>query len=310
MFKWPGLPSPRASLHELADFIELSAWRDGHASTVSVANALGRTGENDYTNGVPEEDESDRIFEDAYSEIQIRSKACGSGEDYPFEIDARGYTFRLCVDELNRRHILYRYLLLATRLNMKSDRIHANLDGTRLFEKLCAAIARAYLGTRASSFVFGTAARDRTFRSKVDELCRRIGEGRGVKSRVSRSTRDGKLDVVAWKPFADSWPGKIVIFGQCKTGTDYRGMMAQLQPDAFCTNYLQEHPALLPVRAFFVAEALPRSGADALVEWSGISSQSGLLFDRCRIIDFCDGVDAKTLNDIKKWTEAAARGRL
>lgn len=310
MFKWPGSPSSRASLHELADFIELSAWRDGHASTVSVASALGRTGENDYTNGVPEEDEFDYLPGSAYSEIQMRSRACGSGDDYPFTIDDKGYTFRLYVDESNHRHIVYRYLLLATRLNMKSDRIHANLDGTHLFERLCAAIAKAYLGTRASSFVFGTAASGETFRSKVNDLCERIGEGRGVKSEISRSTRDGKLDVVAWKPFADSWPGKIVIFGQCKTGTDYRGMMTQLQPAAFCANYLQDLPALLPVRAFFVAEALPRSGADSLVEWSNISSQSGLLFDRCRMIDFCDAIDAKTLRDIKKWTEAAARGRL
>lgn len=32
MFKWPGLPSPRAPAHEVADFAELVCWRDGGTS--------------------------------------------------------------------------------------------------------------------------------------------------------------------------------------------------------------------------------------------------------------------------------------
>ena len=63
MLKWPGTPSPKASAHELADFVELNAWRDGHASTVSLARALGRIDENDYSEGVPEQDESENASE-------------------------------------------------------------------------------------------------------------------------------------------------------------------------------------------------------------------------------------------------------
>lgn len=306
MFKWPGTPSPKASAHELADFVELNAWRDGHVSIVSLARALGRIDENDYSRGVPEEDESDHISETAYAEIQMRSEACGKSGSYPFEIDDQGWTLRLCLDASNRRHIVYLYLLLATRLNMTTDRIHAGIDGTRLFEKLCAEVAKAYLGPRAKSFVFSAVPSSRSFRNKVDELCRRIGEGIGAKDKISQNTRDGKLDVVAWTPFADPFPGKIVLFGQCKTGTLWRGMVTQLQPDAFCKTYMQESPALLPVRTFFVAEALPRSGAESRTGWSEISNQSGLLFDRCRIIDFCDRIAPRTLGDARKWAGTAA----
>ncbi len=296
MFKWPGTPSPEASAHELADFVELNAWRDGHASIVSLARDLGRIDDNDYFDGVSEA---------AYSEIQERSRACGNSSNYPFAMDDKGWTLRWCFDKSNPRHIVYLYLLLATRMNMKDNRVHARLNGTLLFERLCAEVAKAYLGMRAEGFVFSTVTR--SFRTKVGELCRRIGEGGGVKVGIPRNTQDGGLDVVAWKPFADSRPGKIVMFGQCKTGTVYRDTESPLQPDAFCKIYMQESPTLLPIRTFFVAEALPRSGAQSHIGWSEISNLSGLLFDRCRLIDFCDRIAPRTLKDIVTWTGAAAR---
>ena len=98
--------------------------------------------------------------------------------------------------------------------------------------------------------VFGTAAGVGGFREKIGHLCRQLGEGGGVKAEASPNLRDGKLDVVAWKPFADSWQGKLMIFGQCKTGTHYRDMLMQLQPDDFCAKWLRERPPVVPLRAF------------------------------------------------------------
>ena len=43
MFKYPGVPTVRASVHELADFAELMAWRDGamaQMTTTDVDKAL------------------------------------------------------------------------------------------------------------------------------------------------------------------------------------------------------------------------------------------------------------------------------
>ena len=118
--------------------------------------------------------------------------------------------------------------------------------------------------------------------------------------------RDGKLDVVAWKPFADSWQGKLIIFGQCKTGTEYRDTLTQLQPDAFCAKWLREMPAISPVRVFFISEALSRSGASAQHRWYERSTDAGLLFDRCRTVDFCDGLTDDVLEEVRAWTGAAA----
>ena len=306
MFKHPGVPTVRAPAHELADFAELTAWRDGGVSTTALSRAFGRIEENDYGDGVPEEDAADRDAEETCVEIEARSQVCGRDAGYPFLIDDRGSTLALHSGELNCRQLVYLYLLLATRLDMRGDRRHAEIDGARLFEKLCAEVAITYLGSRAESMVFGTASGTGPFRAKVADLCRRLGEGGGARDAASPNVRDGKLDVVAWTPFADSWPGQMTIFGQCKTGTEYRDTLTQLQPGAFCAKYLRERPAIVPVRAFFISEALSRSGASARNQWYERSTDAGLLFDRCRTVDFCDGLTDDVLEEVRAWTGAAA----
>ena len=90
------------------------------------------------------------------------------------------------------------------------------------------------------------------------------------------------------------------MFGQCKTGTNYKDSLTQLQPDSFCRKWLRSQPALPPIRGFFISEALSAAG------WYGAASDAGLLFDRCRIMDFCNVRDPGVLADIRSWTSAAA----
>ena len=301
MFKWPGTPSARPSEHELADYAELVCWEQGSTSMNALSADLDRLEENDYSDGVPEEEELPQVVEGAYREIERRQEACGDG--YPFVIGGKGYTLHAS-QEANSNHTIYKYLLLATRLNMKDKRAHAGIDGASLFEELASEAARQYLGLRAESIVFGTAAGMADFPGKVNDLCKRINEGDGYVNRneAPPNERDGKLDVVAWKHFADRLPGKLIAFGQCKTGTNYKDTLTQLQPDSFCKKWLRSPLVLTPMRMFFVAEALSRS------RWANTSYDAGLLFDRCRIVDFCDGINGAVLEKVTTWTKAAAEG--
>ena len=303
MFKWPGRPSAHAPEHELADYAELLAWQRNSMSMTTLSRFLGRLAENDYSRGVPEEEETDQGAEEAYREIERRNEGCGEG--YPFEMTQEGYTLRAPQKADNRKHVIYRYLLLATRLNMKDNRRHAGIDGALLFEELAAEVAREYLGIRAESLVFGTAAEITDFQGKVEALCRRIKEGDGFENRdgAPSNEKDGKLDVVAWKHFTDGLPGKLIAFGQCKTGTNYKNELTQLQPDSFCKKWVRTPLVLTPIRMFFVAEALPRA------RWRTDSIDAGLLFDRCRIVDFSDEVGADIFEKIEIWTESAATAK-
>ena len=305
MFKWPGVPTSRAQAHELADFAEILCWQRGTASVTDISQDLGRLDDNDYSDGVPEEEEIPRYIEDAFQEIELRIEACGGG--YPFRLDEKGNVL-YATQGLNKASFrIYKYLLLATRLNMgtgrDSNRSHADIDGTMLLEELSAETSRKYFGARSESMVFGTAAGNTNFPSKVTDLCNRIKEGGSYANHAQTSrqnARDGKLDVVVWKHFSDGLAGKVIAFGQCKTGTNYKDTLTQLQPDIFCRKWIQSQPALTPMRMFFVAEALHRG------DWYNLASDTGLLFDRCRIVDFSNQLNRRLLDRIEAWTSAAA----
>ncbi len=302
--RWPGLPSARAQDHELADFAELLCLKQGVVSTTALSSALGRLDENDYTNGVPEEEEHGvaRVVEAAFTEIDRRREACGEG--YPFETGEQGYTLRLPNENSNtERTLLYHYLLLSTRLNMKDNRVHDEIDGTLLFENVSAEIVKNFFGHRANSYVFGTAGGSADFQGRVDDLCNRIGEGSGFRNRddAEPTEKDGKLDVITWKPFADGREGKLIAFGQCKTGTEWKSSLNQLHPDSFCSKWMKDQPTQVPIRIFFVTEALPRS------RWRSMSCDAGILLDRCRIIDYATGLSESTSTKMRRWVMAAAK---
>ena len=151
--------------------------------------------------------------------------------------------------------------------------------------------------------VFGTSEGSAGFPDKINRLCDRLGEGDGYINRGAGPHRkkDDKLDVVAWKPFADRREGKLIAFGQCKTGTNWKDQVSQLRPNGFCSKWFQSPPVLDPVRMFFISEALSSVG------WRNESVDAGLIFDRCRIVDYCDDLEDALLQRLEKWTTAAAR---
>ena len=301
MFKWPEVPSARADPNELADFVELTAWQTGSMSITATLQDLGRPEENDDSDGVPVEEAAGGVIDAAYLELIQRREFCRSG--YPFALDQRGYTLRVSPDSQDSKSILYKYLLLATRLNMNTNRLYSGHDGTLLLEELAAEVAQEYFGARADSLIFGTAAEAAGFPDKVNDLCNKMGEGGGFVNRDEErpTAKDGQLDVVVWKSFADGAKGKLIGFGQCKTGTNYKEELARLQPSSFCQKWMRDQPAFMPIRMFFIAEALSRG------HWFSSVSDAGILFDRCRIIDFCDSVSEVTLGKIEAWTAAAAQ---
>jgi len=112
-------------------------------------------------------------------------------------------------------------------------------------------------------------------------------------------SKDDNLDTAAWVPFADGQPGMLILFAQCKTGTSWREMTTQLQPDAFINKWMSGKVLVKPVRAFCVSEALHPA------QQKGWTAEAGILFDRCRLVDFGDAVSPALLTRMEAWTTAA-----
>jgi hypothetical protein len=299
-FKLPGKPSPKADVHELADFAELIAWKSHSVSAREIVAYLGQVGESESNVGCEDEDDDNMVLlEEVMAEIERRQRACQSG--YPFDLDATGNVLRFVPDK-SHRALLYLYLLLSTRLNMKKDRIHADIDGANLLEEVSAGVLRAYLGgKRARALVFGTAAGSADFPKKIESLCADLREAYGFRVLDSgpMHANDDKLDVVGWIPFADKSPGQIIVFGQCKTGTAWTERLCNLQPAGFIKKWINGPFMVDPLRAFFVSEAADRS------KWGAYCVEGGIFFDRCRLVDCCDALRDPLKTKIAKWNDAA-----
>lgn len=308
MFKLPARPSSGADVHELADFAELLAWTNGKVSAREIVAFLGREGESDPNVGCEDvDDDNTDALDEVFSEIELRENACAGR--YPFVLDVAGNVLTYSPKD----HVsswLYGYMLLSTRLNMNSDRMQAGIDGTTLLEEISAEGLYRYLGGgRAKSVVFGTALGSANFPQRVTTLCQKVGEGYQFKNKYNlpMNAKDDKLDVVAWIPFSDEKSAKIIIFGQCKTGTAWTEQLCHLKPDVFIKKWIEIPFVYDPVRAYVVSEAVDRS------RWADYALDGGLLFDRCRIVDCCDQIDAGLLARIITWSTdalSAAKSKL
>lgn len=303
MFKLPKPPSPQAEIHELADYAEFLALKNGASSSRDVVGYLNQIDENDNNIGCDDNDDINAAqMDEVMTEIHRRLESCNGR--YPFALDESGTIVRFDTSVRLEDRVVYLYLLLSTRLNMTSSKVQDGIDGTELLEDLSACVLRNYLGgNRAKSFVFGTATRG-AFSDKITDLCCQLNEGSYYRSldSVPPSAKDDKLDAVAWVPFCDRSPGQLIIFGQCKTGTTWRDHVSQLQPDAFIKRWMTNPYLIDPLRAFCVSEAVNRS------RWNGLSVYSGLLFDRCRLMDYSYEIPEILLTRMESWNTAAWSG--
>lgn len=306
-------PSWRAGSVRLADYIELLVLKSlrKRASSEDLIAALDRGEDED-------EDRFEQPVEQAFVELADRIDHLGDWhQKYPFELSKKELCLRSEVIE-DDEGWLYIFLLLATALNMRDERKHDSLDGAVLFEHLAAEVALRYFGgssdKRAKAYVFGTARCEwpkneaeeledvGSFGSSIDELCKLIGEGGKYRPKVKQRiyARDDKLDVVVWRDFSDRRTSKLIGFGQCKTGTHWGHELPRLNPHAFCNRWLDTPIASHPAKMFFLTDRI--SG-----ELTHDAYEAGILFDRCRVLDYGADLPKKLLESCAAWSRAVLK---
>ena len=204
---------------------------------------------------------------------------------------------------------------------MRDDRRHAGIDGAALFEHFSCEVARNYWGgrhrrnsdTMVDAFVFGTSRSQlqswddeeieiKNFGGAVDALCERLGEGGFFRPKNADPVRaqDDRVDLVVWRQFSDRRAGRLIAFGQCKTGTHWRGELPRMRPDSFCRKWLNDAPATTPLALFFLADRVAGNLFNECCD-------CGILFDRCRVLDYAHSLPPKLIADCAKWTRAALK---
>ena len=311
-------PKPHvANAAELADFAEIECLRrkDRNVSVQDLARILNRQ---DNSNSF--DDASLQGINEAFRDLGTRASHCGGVDGrYPYTLNENETLVQFNPDGRAERHwVLYIFLLLSTRLNMKTSRVYGGLDATVLFERFCVGVGMNFWGAphaRVGGYIFGTGRitaeledtanfDEGVFKSAVDEMCVHLKEGYGFDRHPDAkiTAKDGKLDVVVWRSFADSRAGRLIGFGQCKTGTHWALDLAKMQPHDFVDKWMRRAPAVYPVRLYFIADR-------ALSNWYDKSKDGGILFDRCRLIEYALPANDHLWKEIEKWTRAAAKAQ-
>jgi len=312
----PALPSPSATDNpeSLADWLELNALQaaDQNSSLQDLTQVIRRTGtveeldsdeddsEDDTDDHFPDRgaEQSQRVSEDAFSEIEDRFSSCGGEEKaYPYTVQGQYIELRKKPEES-----IYLFLLLLSQFG--KDAGPPGIDAASLFEKVCIEAARSYFGVLnlgVEGYHFGAPRRStpKKFADALNEMCARMGEGVGCRLERPRveDQKDAKLDLVVWRHFPDNRAGKLIGFGQCATGNNWREKISELQPGAFCKLWMKDVLAVDPVRIFFVPFRIEKS------RWLEAVLYGGIIFDRCRIAFHTHDIDTDTLRDCGKWTK-------
>lgn len=309
-------PVASDSKEDLADWLELRSLTDGDLSSSlqDLVRELRRNGSADAFEDPSDRGSADsqRIAEDALGELDSRRTACGE-EYYPYTV--KGHSIAL---KSGYERSAYVFQLLLSRFGLVHEARLPSPEKT--FEELAACAARRYLGHDDSmaGYAFGFPRRHeaKSFQKALDDLCGRIGEGGGAKvptadaagialAKKMAEQKDGKVDVIAWRPFPDRRAGKLIGFGQCATGnTGWRQKLSELQPRVFMDLWLRESFSCTPVRMFFVPRRVEES------EWRFVSVQAGVLFDRCRIALHCGPLSAELASECAAWTNRIVASKL
>lgn len=296
-YKLGQLPSPKATCSENADFLEVQCLlsAEGSYSIVEATQALG----------IVDDEEDNRIeqelpFFDVLSIIDERLKATNG--NYPFVTD--GYSVCLNPDCSQLVKDTYIYLLLATRHYMGAARIEDGIDGTAVFERLCAEVLKKYFGENSCCFVFGTGDNEHaSFDDKIKNLISQLKEPKYAMRRPEGDTkhqRDDKLDVVAHIPFNDKRMGQFIAFAQCKTGDSWETSIGLLKPSDFSKNYFEPVLNFTPITVNMVSESFSD-------DWERIA-RDVIFFDRCRLMRFLpDAIHPNLENDIRRWAICVLR---
>jgi hypothetical protein len=264
-----GFPNAPFKPAKLADWLELQAILspDKTASAGALERELNRLGRS----GV----QAESLIGNVFTEIDGRKQATGDLA-YPFSREPSS----IKVNGNARDYPAYVFCLALSFCSWKV-RKGARETPWLLFEQLAAHSARGYLGGQVE--IFGTSTREgspskKRFADKVNRLVSNLGEGDGFKTQRTFSTKDAKLDIVAWKPFPDARASQVILFGQCAGGANWTSKLTELDPDVFWDQWIVGGKVSHLLRSVFIPHRVFDTD-----EWEKHARAARLLFDRCRI---------------------------
>lgn len=270
----------------------------GIATESDLAGIAQATEDTTPSDAIQADADTEALYSDVFGELERRIVA--AGEAYPFALDARGTTLHVRNQPLTEAQVTYVFCLLVSEYRraqlLPKTVFKGREDAVEDLFQVCSTIAAAgLLGGAAVSFGFPRpdgsgflTALQRTYEERMQEG----RTERTVRPGVSSHTKDGGIDVIAWRQFPDGLPGKLYLLGQCASGAQYpqKGVGSYL--GSFHGDWFTRTPGTRPIEALFVPFALDHeltvrrteSRAEARHgRYLSLARDLGVLVDRCRL---------------------------
>ena len=265
------LPRDTEGVTTLADWLELLALKSGdrNSSAGDLVNALQIA---------VGSERAEQLSLEVFLEIEERAQA--TGDAYPFCLSG-GRVSVLQAKEEQTRYVAYVFCLCLSYFGWQ-QRSGAPINPRLLFEDLACIAARQYI--QGDVVNFGTSRRcagNAGFGEAITELCIRLGEGQGLRPIRTLQKKDDHVDLVAWRDFEDDRESKLILFGQCATGENWKSKLSELQPQAFWDHWMLEAKVSPLGRSFFIPHRIHDEGDGET--WRYCARNAGILFDRCRV---------------------------
>ena len=279
-------PPTDATATELADWAEALMLIEDRptAGTAFLQRRLGPLDK-----GSPEDTE--RLL----SEIRSRSRILGVL--YPFEVSDTGIRRRSSVDIR-----VYAFLLVSS-IDASPFRVAREFaTPARLFDLVSLAALRATFGQSATGVRFASPPSDgrpTNFPEAIKWLAEKIGiEPGGVTGPPQK--KDGGVDVVVWRSFADGRKAIPMLLAQCTLRRDFQGKGRDILID-------QWRSWLTTGREPLTALAVPFSIPRTMTAWDDdMRFESHVIVDRMRLCELLEEVQELSndvLDELHLWTE-------
>ncbi len=244
------------------------------------------------------------LSERVYLELEYRQRTLG--DRYPFAIEAVGNNWRLTqlptgtpAQQFSRLFYVACLMVAAVKYKYlpvtKTDPLAKQMP--ELVQVMSYTVAADYV--RGESYWMGWPRPDNTtsFRSALEKLVMRARVGALLREDPewdSGAAKDGSVDLVAWRSFADGKAGKSVLYGQVASGLNWRDKPLPASIDPLFLGWFEYHPSKERLHSMFIPfvqheGCKPRAGQDYFKRLHADARKDertyGIVFDRLRIAE-------------------------
>ncbi len=225
------------------------------------------------------DDKQESIISSCISEILYRQNKFG--DSYPLTVNSVGDFYVKAMEGYSDAQILYIQLLICSSLTCCKPLLQ---DLTTEFEKISASALKGFLPQKAIVVQFGKNSEIKgEVKVKIRELASRMNADVNEKYiQDLRGSNEAGVDIVAWIPFDDQNSNQLVFYCQCGCGNDYTKKCGE--PSRY-NQFLQLNGIKGQIIVFFPYSLIADNGK---IYFLGQLTNDSLLFERKRILDFCD----------------------